>query len=177
MKCEQCGADVNAEFTFAIKNNQCPACGGHIMAPERLAAYASLKELLSSTFEDIDIERVASVVVANFELKQRFKDAPKKVSQNLSEEGTIEVVEDEDDPDAEYKKQQMAEAKKVSAKLKELRQEALDGATADEWGLGEANAMTDKETMLELVQRERRRQSQEAVISGLGGKGSFTRGG
>jgi len=172
MKCENCGASVSAEFTFAIKNNQCPACGGHIMAPERLAAYASLKELLS-TFEDVDVELVASVVIANFELKQRFKDAPKKVSQNLQEEGTIEV--DEEDEGVEYKKAQMKEAKEISAKLKQMRQEALDGAIADEWGLGEANTLADKDTMHELIQRQRRQNSQDAVVSGMTSKNSFSR--
>lgn len=177
MKCDNCSASISPEFVFAIKNNQCPACGKSIMAPERLAAFVSLRELLVSNFGDINAEQVASLVVANFELKQRFKEEiVKKEKQNPPEEGTIEVSEDDDDVPAR-KAQVMPEAKEISAKLKQLRQEALEGAQADHWGLGEANAFVDQETMHEIVQRQKKEQSYETVVSGTGGKNSFTRSG
>ena len=176
MNCDNCGSDISAEFIFAIKNNQCPACGKHIMAPERLASFVNLRELLANNFDNVDAERIASLVVANFELKQRFKEEiVKREKQNPSEEGTIEVSED--DIDADERKAKLAEAREIGSRLKQLREEALGEAQADHWGLGEANAFTDKETMHELVQRQRKEQSFDTVVSGTGGKNSFTRSG
>lgn len=179
MRCENCKANIEATYVFAIKNNQCPACGKHIMAPEKLAAYASLKELLSSSFDDIDVDRVASLIVANFDLKQKFKEELQK----SSEGGTIEVSEDDEDfedmdpkvaADEADKKVQMAEAKKMSEKLKRMRNEALEGAMADHWGLGDANAFSDEETVHEIVRRQKQEQSASAVTTGSG-KSAFTR--
>src|SRR3990167_5787269 len=130
MNCDNCGSDISAEFIFAIKNNQCPACGKHIMAPERLASFVNLRELLANNFDNVDAERIASLVVANFELKQRFKEEiVKKEKQNPSEEGTIEVSED--DVDADERKAKLAEAREIGSRLKQLREEALVEAQAD----------------------------------------------
>jgi hypothetical protein len=77
MQCESCNVVIRPEFTHAIKNNQCPACGQGIMQQAKLASYLSLRSLLESNVNDIDAETVASLIVANFELKQLFKGITK----------------------------------------------------------------------------------------------------
>jgi hypothetical protein len=63
MKCENCGAWVDPNFAFAIKNNQCPACGKEIMNREQLASYLSLVELLNTTKVSGSAE-LATLIVA-----------------------------------------------------------------------------------------------------------------
>ena len=86
MKCSNCKIDIAKKYSFAIKNNQCPACGKHIMQPEKLAAYTRLQELVKNNFSGVDCEKLANLVVANFELKQLFKEG------NLNEDTESEVV-------------------------------------------------------------------------------------
>src|SRR5690242_8766379 len=105
MKCENCEVNVGQEFAFAIKNNQCPACGKSIMMPEKLASFLSLQNLLRSNFKELDVEKVASLVVANFNLSQIFKEElPKaktegiiKVEPEANPSLTDEVSEDDVD--------------------------------------------------------------------------------
>lgn len=144
MKCENCGLEVDSRFQHAIKSNQCPACGKAIMSPESLASFAALKQLLSG-FEAVDAEAVAGTIVANFELKQKFKlpTGEKRGSIEVAQEevgslgslenvSTVEVEEDaEPDPDAEHKQKQMAEAKAI------LKQQAYESALRGQYGMGD----------------------------------------
>ena len=183
MKCENCDTNVDSKFQHAIKNNQCPACGKSIMSPESMASFGALKQLIGGTFPNVDANKLASLVVANFEVKQRFKDLPKSDERgNIDTEGDVEVVEEgedgpapdpvfESDPDAEHKRTQMAESKKI---LEKLRAQALDGDDmldeADAWGLGNANSFTDKETM------EMHLKKQKSQANFDSGSGAFRRG-
>ena len=102
MKCNSCKTVVDSKFQHAIKSNQCPACGSAIMSPELLVSFASLKSLLAASFPGMDADSVASVVVANFDINQKFKDLSPAHETPVGGT-TVEVVEDED-PDAESKK-------------------------------------------------------------------------
>lgn len=178
MKCENCEVNVGQEFAFAIKNNQCPACGKSIMMPEKLASFLSLQSLLRSNFKELDVERIASLVVANFNISQIFKEElPKaktesiiKVEPEASPSLTDEVSEDDVDSDEEFKKKQMAEGKAI---LQNMRDQVLNEAIADQWGLGNANAFTEAPSIREIVDTEKKKQSQENIVSG--NRGSFRR--
>ena len=89
MKCKSCRIVIEKVFSFAIKNNQCPACGKHIMSPEKLATFTSLQELIKGNFSDVDAEKVANLVVANFELKQLFKESAVETSGETETENFI----------------------------------------------------------------------------------------
>ena len=177
MKCENCEVNVGPEFAFAIKNNQCPACGKSIMMPEKLASFLSLQNLLRSNFKELDAERVSTLVVANFELKQIFKEElPKAKNEGiikveaLTTKNTSEVTEDDVLADEEYKKKQMAESKTI---LKSMRDEVLNEVIADQWGLGNANAFTEAPDIREIVDQEKKKQAQENILTGS--KGAFRR--
>ena len=178
MECQNCKIIVDRKFEFAIRSNNCPACGKYIMTPEKLATYANLKKLLSNNIKDIDTEAVASLIVANFELKQLFKEELQK----SSEEGIIEVTENEEiiieeDPDAEYKERQKKESKKI---LSKMRDEALGGALKDRYNIGDGENEIllehDGTGMHEFVNKEKQIQSADLIASGLGGENSFRRG-
>lgn len=151
MKCVNCGVEVDKGFTFAIKKNECPACGKSIMPPEQLASFNSLKELLANV-PHVDAEMVASLVVANFELKQLFKTAPGKnlpeVSATGNTENVVETVEEDvvehseenmtdEELDQIHKVKQVAEARK---KLNQMKQDAYEDALREQYGMGGSDA-------------------------------------
>jgi len=172
MKCESCSVQIGAEFAHAIQNNQCPACGDSIMQQVKLASYLSLRTLLANNFENIDAERIATLVVANFELRQIFKEELQKVP----EEGNIEVEED-DGPDEvileDGVKLEKPDKKKVQAALKKMRDETFNEAVTDQYGTD----FTDSELLLaggdgggthELANNAKRERSLQALESGSG---------
>lgn len=175
MKCQNCNIKVNSSFAYALRMNQCPACGKTIMEQKQLASYLSLQSLLENNFPDIDSEKVSNLIIANFEIKQLFKEDLTSASQEdivEFEEGDEEDTEDDEeevvvDPDEEHKKRQMADAKE---RLKKLREEALNEATADHWGLGEADGLVNPATLtVEEKQRWDQQQRQQKIESGTGG--------
>lgn len=183
MKCQHCNVPVNQVFKHAIKNNQCPACGQAIMEQALLTNFLRLQILLENSFPDIDAGSVATLVVANFDLRQTVKEnLQKPVEEGIIEESgveveeeSVEVEEESADPDAEFKEQQKAEAKEILAKM---RSEALEGAQedrlAEEWGLGNANGLVSAEGIThETVSQMRRQQSADNILTGT--KGSFRR--
>lgn len=176
MKCQSCTVAISQEYTHAIKNNQCPACGEFIMKRAQMESFLSLKSLLAGNFPDWNTEPVAAIIMANFELKQISKqELTKPVEEGIIEtEESMEVTEDEVDPDVEsdeeYKKIQKAEAKQV---LEKMRAEALDEAKdehiADEWGLGNANGVISPDEVNQI----KKKQSVDNVLSGT--RGAFRR--
>jgi DNA-directed RNA polymerase subunit RPC12/RpoP len=183
MKCESCGIVIKPEFTHAINNNQCPACGKPIMQKAKLAAFLSLRTLLDSQIvvKGVDIDKLASLIMANFEVKQLFQEGPQPALQNEAEEGIMEVSEEEtvaveeeeedSDPDAEYKQRQQAEAKEI---LKKMRDEVLAGAVKDRYGFGEEDNITldlldDEVDPHEFVNKQMQQQRQEMIQNGTGG--------
>jgi len=133
MKCESCSVPIGAEFAHAIRNNQCPACGKCIMQQAKLASYLSLRALLENNFQDTDVEKIATLIVANFELRQMFKEELQK----SSEEGTIEVEEvevEEDEPESimhDGVKYEKPNKKKAKDMLKKMRDEVFNEALED----------------------------------------------
>jgi len=135
-----------------------------------MASFASLKGLLTVSLGELGADKVASVVVANFDIKQRFKDLP-------STDEVITLTEDEaledPDPDAEHKKDQLAASKKI---LLKIHQDALDDDAdfdfdADEYGLGNANTLLDADAMKAHIKR------QKTMDNFTNGGGAFTRSG
>lgn len=182
MRCENCGVEVNSSFSFAIKNNQCPACGKHIMQQAKLASYISLRTLLENNVEGIDHESVASLIVANFDLKQLFKEELKKSDRGGIMEVTEEKTEqeppsqEEEDPDAEYKARQKTEAKAI---LQKMRDEALSGALSERYGFEDEGSMPldfgDGDNVFDMTDEAKREKSRIAIQTGAGG--SFSRSG
>jgi hypothetical protein len=182
MKCENCSVKVDKSFAFAIKKNQCPACGENIMDPETLGSYLTLQTLLKSSYKGIDIEGIAALIVANFELKQRFKDTAVGESITVSEEDPEpeqdeEVVEPEvvqdADPDAEFKVKQKKQAKEI---LKQMKEEVYEEAVRDQWGLGDDDSgilLGEDETVAEATGRMRQEQSHRNIVTGS--RGAFRR--
>ena len=179
MKCESCAVTISPAFSHAINNNQCPACGKQIMKQAKLASFLSLKTLLDHSIPEkgVDVDKIASLIVANFELKQIFKEDLQK----SDEEGIMEVSEDDPeekeeekilDPDAEYKAKQKRDAKAI---LQKMRDEALDGALEERYGLGEGGLLLPDEDagIYETINKHKQDNSLSAIRTG---GGIFTRG-
>lgn len=190
MKCDNCAINVTSEFTFAIKNNQCPACGKNIMQAERLASYLSLQTLLGKSLPQTDAENIANLIVANFEVRQMFKEEPKSAEKSvLSEERVEETVteEVEEEPtepsDEVFKQQQRKEAKEILKKMKKealgendeqsMRDEALTEALAERLGNANGLVLSEEDTPITAAVRAKMEYEKERqrhnVISGSGG--------
>ena len=171
MKCNNCKVVVDQRFVFAIKSNQCPGCGGQLMKADKLASYISLQQLLKNNFEDMDVEKVANIVISNFELKQLFKENGSDNIETVTEEVSEEIAFDD-----EYKKQQMKEAKKV------LREQTYEAALASQYGLGDDiddnNIFGDSSSEVNVVEEVVKSTAEEIqsekynnMLSGSGGWG------
>lgn len=169
MRCQNCKIVIDAKFVYAIQKNSCPGCGKQIMDAKDLAVYGSLKSLLSSVCDEAQSDKIASLVTANFELKQTFKGVePEKKEQ----EETMQVKEeneeeDNDDPvalDKEDMKVQMKESKKI---LQKMRDEALNGALQERYGLGDSGILIGDE--------QEKESHRDVILSGSGGENSFRR--
>ena len=163
MKCMSCGLEISSKFIFAIRSNKCPACGEQIRDLKQLKEFEMLNDLFHKALDDgRGPEELALLILSNFDVRE-FKDAM------LPKAKAADIVVSEDDPDAEHKIKQMAEAKDI---LQKMRDEALSDATADHWGLGDANGLVG-DTAYDMVQNAKKAKSQEAVTKG---GGSFSRG-
>jgi hypothetical protein len=194
MKCDNCAVNVVPEFTFAIKNNQCPACGKNIMQAERLASYLSLQTLLNKSLPAADAENIANLIVANFEVRQMFKEEPKALERGIipveqaGEMVSEEVVEEEEETveasDAAFKQQQKKEAKEILRKMKQealgedddeqsIRDEALTEALAERLGNANGLVMGEDDTPVSAAVRAKMEYEKERVrqnvVSGSGG--------
>lgn len=189
MKCDSCKTVIDAKFSFAIKNNQCPACGQSIMAQDKLAAYLSLRNLFSEVnVKAMSDEDIALLVVTNFELRQKFVEtvdsspepSTEAVSVSVTEE-TAQVIQEEPSKedaakssDDEFKKKQQEEAKAI---IKKMRDEAYEDALRENWGLanpdGEIFEPGDS-SMHETVTRAKQEQQRQNIVTGS--RGAFRRG-
>ena len=184
MKCNNCDINIDSKFYFAIKNNNCPACGKYIMPPEKLASYINLQQLIKDNFSDINSEKVATLIVANFELKQLFKESSgnSKIASRVSDdEETIEVSEDEmtdSESDELHKANQMATAK---AKLKSLREQAYKGALQKQYGMDENSeeSFFDADNDINPIEFANRVESEQKLTTSqsemFSGTGGFSR--
>lgn len=197
MKCLNCGVEVGKEFVFAIKNNTCPACGKCIMKADQMGSYLSLCELLKSLMQEPIVEKVATMIMANFELKQTFKvpeeiKSPKPVTVDITALTQAEMLA----PPAEETKTEEDEVivedgirlevidkKKSQTVLQQMRDEALSGAIGDRYridvgGDDEVLLAEDPRANVVLVAREQKRaNAQRLVADGVGatGKNGFRR--
>lgn len=176
MKCTNCNVVIDQRFEHAIRSNSCPGCGKNIMPPEKLAAYIGLQELIKTNFPEIESEKVANLIVANFELKQLFKESSVK-EQTAPEKVEVEVSEDESEiSDKEYDEIHKAkQAKEARAQLKKMKEEAYESALRGQFGMDESESdMFGEGTgTVELVNRmqqeQRQSESQNKMLSGVGG--------
>ena len=160
------------------------------MDKDNLIAYMGLQEIIEKHSPDIDKEKLAGLIVANFEVKQLFNKGPdvetgvaKDKSENIEQAETV-VEEDPDVAyDKEYKERQMTEAK---SKLVAMREEAYGDAMRAQY-FPEDNPDVDfnldsegdpfgNETTEEMANRLKqeynRDQKHNKMLSGAGG---FTR--
>lgn len=140
MLCESCKVNIDGRFEHAIRSNQCPACGNLIMSPMKLSSYLSLKELLVKHFPKVDAEGVSSLIVANFEIKQSFRnELIEKPEGGITTPAPVEEddveVEEEDEPTGpvvhEGVRYEKVDKSKAQAMLQKMRDEALNDALND----------------------------------------------
>lgn len=185
MLCNNCNVKINPEFKFAIKNNKCPACGNEIMAAEQLMAFTALKELLLNV-EKEDTDGIVSIIVANFDIKQKFKNVPTaslaKANAPQKKMGSLEDIEVVEDPDKkfdeEFKKNQMKKAKEM------LKEQAYESALKNQYGMDDEEDMFGDDSgegeINPIVQATRMKQefkksdSQNKILTG---GGAFSRSG
>jgi hypothetical protein len=188
---------------FCISANKCPCCGKSILQSGNLSAFVPICELLKSyriqsigstgldgefsgfiplnngTFSDLDVESLATQIISTFNVRLKSDKA------ELEQTTQTEVEPGSDD---EYKQKQMFDAK---ARLQQLRDEALNEAIKDQWGLnapgeepldpdiGEAlaqqiNPQSNANAGQALLD-QRREQARQNMINGAGNKNGFRR--
>lgn len=130
MKCSSCKSDIDEKFKFAIKKNICPVCGESIMDADKLVAFTNLKNMLEANWDGLPVEQIATMVIANFELKQIFKKGETKETVMDVEEPTPKPKSDKDF-DEEHKRYQMEEARK------KIREEEYANALRNQYGMGD----------------------------------------
>ena len=134
MKCESCGIDVNPSFTYAFKTNKCPGCGNSIVVPENMAVYKEVNDCLEENQHLVpDFAAIAAALLIKFDMRLRTSivETPKAPAL-VKRETDVSTKTPDEISDEEYKKAQMEEARRI----KQMRDEALNGALADQWGLG-----------------------------------------
>lgn len=175
MQCANCGVEINHKFRFAIKQNKCPACGQEIMDNTRLATYISLTTLLKENTNIKDTDEVVNLIVANFEVKQLFNVAPKvekpkpEVSEVVEEQEEMVVEEKPEDPDAEHKAKQIANARE---QLKAMKKEAYEDALRSQYGMGDGEGGADLFTIgsdnMHMEREQKIEETRKKMLSGAG---------
>lgn len=192
MKCINCEIKIDKSFAYAIKNNVCPACGENIMSAKSLASYVSLQNLLEQTVPDADIEKIANVIIANFELTQLFRDAekPKQPALKKKKQDKLEPadLEDEEDLDDDIEFESEVEEKPSKFQLPPMAKEAKEKLSSAEfkeklkkqWGVdlddgsdlfkgGPPESDDAITNALLRAAEEKKKSSHDAIISGAGG--------
>jgi hypothetical protein len=181
MKCESCGIQIDGKFSHAIKNNQCPACGKELMQKAKLASYLSLCALLQENCKNVDAEHVATLIVANFEIKQIFQNdlkSPRKECTIEVAEGEASAEEEDEGPDEvvtedgiKLSKINKGDAQKM---LQQMRDDALNGAMSERYGVenGQEGIFMSENSYEERSIAEQQ-SKRDAIISGT--SGSFSR--
>jgi hypothetical protein len=121
------------------------------MDAEKLVAFTNLKDLLTANFEDLNANEVATLIVANFEVKQIFQTSkplregiskgrtnqPPTTSQPEGQVGATKPMskrkpQTDEEFDEQHKQKQMKDAK---SKLKQMREEAYESALKSQFGM------------------------------------------
>jgi hypothetical protein len=176
MQCESCRVCIKSEFIFAIQSNQCPACGKQIMQASKLASFLSLKSLLDDSLKDknVDIDKLAAIIIANFELKQIFKEEFQNLPKEsiINNEIVINNVEEENvDPvfDSDGIKYEKPDQKKYKNILQKMRDEVLSEALDDrdiDLTDDDMLLLSDENMRQEYMLRQKREEARQAMISG-----------
>lgn len=187
MICKNCDIKISSKFIFAIKNNQCPACGGQLMEKESLAVYLNLSSLIEKHLnEEQNAEALAALILANFEVKQIFNEdliknsqggiISKRTSEKEADSTLTEETEDIDEPivhdGIKYEKVDKKQARKM---LQKLRDEALSGAYNDMDLTDEVEMISDDGKRHEYINRMKQQEKRSIIENGSGGKQSFSR--
>lgn len=174
MKCYNCKTEIDGKFAHAIAQNICPACGKDIMSPEKIASYNGLKQLLANNFADLNAEKAANLIVANFELKQLFKKA-------TLDEDEPEMQEPPADDSGAIKER--IQRKEQEAEIKAEREKIYEDALRAQWGMEEIDTdyMIEPDEFIDMEedtnpivranrmkQTQKRQQSYENMVSGGG---------
>jgi hypothetical protein len=121
MKCVSCSLDIPKEFKSAISANRCPGCGKRIIESGNLTAFVPLCELLSGFksgeldggLTDKATEELATLIISTFNVRVKGAKDDDQAEVSLN------------DPDADFKRKQLAAGKKT---LEQLREEAYHEA-------------------------------------------------
>jgi len=199
MNCSNCGVEISKEFIFAFSSNQCPACGKSIMNPDQSVAYLYLRELLKTALTEEDMEKISTLIMANFDLKKisipgAFAPAyvaptpdqdgpgtntPSEPEKNMEPINVTEEVQ-ESVITEDGVKLEVLDKKKTQDVLQRMRDEALAGAIDERYGV----ELEDEDVLLSedpkanaelLKKRQKQIDARRTISSGSGGKNSFSR--
>lgn len=79
LHCSNCDTQIPPEFSFALKRNECPACGESIMDEESLALVEDLQASIKATapVRDQTAEQLAMMLVTTYSVAP-LEDRPKR---------------------------------------------------------------------------------------------------
>lgn len=85
MKCKSCNEVVPSKFAHAIKQNECPLCGGEIMPAQLGIILAEMKNLLDMAQKDQYMDEVKDWLASNYSLGAVNKNNSDGVGGNPTE--------------------------------------------------------------------------------------------
>jgi hypothetical protein len=98
MKCLSCGVEISTKYRFALKKNECPACGKDILKEEDLVL---IEELETTILEEINVREESAQILAieligkfNISFKNEKPIKAIKQNPNINKETTESVIED-----------------------------------------------------------------------------------
>lgn len=103
MKCVSCGAEIPAEYKFAIKNNVCPVCGGQLLDDKILksivkAIQEEVPSLNEETAKNLGVALISKFQFGSSEQTSKVEAEQKKVSSKKDEIlAQIQSVQEEED--------------------------------------------------------------------------------
>jgi len=101
MNCASCGTQVPASFGYALRKNECPACGKAIMDEESMAIVEELRGFILQTVKvrEETADTLAMALVVSYSIS-RPDDSPMRKRSAPQSKGIAQVQRSEEDGEA-----------------------------------------------------------------------------
>lgn len=98
MNCASCGTQVPSAFGYALRKNECPACGKAIMDEESMAIVEELRDFILQTVKvrEETADALAMALMVSYSISRHTDQPLSKRSVRQPKNGTIVQRSDED---------------------------------------------------------------------------------
>ena len=147
MNCQKCLTDIPSAFSFAIKNNQCPGCGGRILSESRMKTFLQLKEELGKVElvldKDTNCERIAMFIISKFNI-QAPTSSQQENKELIKQDNGIIIKERADDQEPPEDTSEEINEEKIRERAYQEARDAAELKEAEEFFPGTSLSQGDK---------------------------------